>query len=625
MTIIGKSALKAGKGILKKIIEPTVKPKKYAKSEGEIEKGIKEQLATYKVADQGIDSIKLSPQVKEYYETHKANIPPYLESELKKAETEEEVVAIVQEALKRKHTPKTPPSGKGTKDYLRGDPDHKDFTMSDTYDKTKVPAIRQSLARDKTKVDPSLKTTGERKQSFTMSEPYDPKKTPALISKVPATTEERYFDKNYRNLKKPEDDIIDAEFEPRGIEAKSSLKSKNAEPKVEPEVDTKVKKKDLKKKLAAGGAFTAGMLGLKASDFADDATKTTQESDVQVVSEDKKPESKKIKKTKPKPKPEKPTYKPKDELSDEEKSIQNRMKGALNRLDQLENPPMTSADLRKQMADDLKKARGDKEKAYQISRLAQQFVSAITKYSAAKEGLARGLDMSSVEVRETDWDKMIDRAQDSYKSDLSELITKFDKEDKAKKAVDTSKEKMHETLLDMKQNMAKLKDMRKREAARAALRRAELAQRSKESQLDRDSRERIARGREEGKRKRAGQFNQLMLKYTKDPKVARALVNAALRDQKTFDNVLKQTGILGKLDPEALQEFRENVAYFWQDEDKSGELDTEKFKDALMKEDVTAQRPSQSFPIKVAKGNQRTKVKNQEELNEALSEGWEIQ
>ena len=165
---------------------------------------------------------------------------------------------------------------------------------------------------------------------------------------------------------------------------------------------------------------------------------------------------------------------------EEEKLLEAKLDDTLEAYKQLTDPSMTPADLRTQMVNDLKQVRGDKEQTLMWAQLAERFLAAATKYGAAKEGLSRGLNMSQAEIERTDWDKMTDRAFDQYKEDYADLVSKFEKEDKAKAEVDKSKTEQVKAMSDLKLNIARLKDARAREMRELQQRRADRVQKAQQ-------------------------------------------------------------------------------------------------------------------------------------------------
>lgn len=172
--------------------------------------------------------------------------------------------------------------------------------------------------------------------------------------------------------------------------------------------------------------------------------------------------------------------------------LDNRLKNLNLQYAQLEDPPIDSAELREDMANRIKKVRDDKEAMYMWGQLAERLVAALVKYGAAREGLAKNLDMSNAEVERTNWDKLIDRAYTRYKQDADDLIVKLDKQDKAKAQVDALRVKQDEIRTSLKERMARLEDAREAEKRREAERKQERLDRARENQLNRETRTTIA-------------------------------------------------------------------------------------------------------------------------------------
>jgi len=526
----------------------------------------------------------LGKPAKEYIEKHIENIPTFFKNLAENAETEEEAVSAIQRGLKQKvkDAPSPPPSAKGKKEYIKQEPG---FTMRDSYDPSKTPALITPASK---KVDPEFERTDFNPKGFTMRDPYDPKLTPAIQTKTKP---------KYSNLQK----LLGGAAIVGGTGA--ALYSDD-----EPKLPKGVTAKDF---------------------FIEEKPKET------LTEKLKKPIETKTKAPQAKPKPKaKPIEPIKVGKSEEEKVIESRLNSTLDSYNTLSDPPMTSAEIRKQMADDLKAVKGDKEKTLMWAKLAEGFMNSMIKFSAAKEGLNRGLDMSKVEIQRTDWDKKIDRLQDNYKTEVSNLIDKFDKEDKAKSQVDVSRQKLAERLMDMKQGMARLKDTRAREAERLAQKRAENIQRIKDKQLDRELRERlykmgitskegIARTKADAKAKQAESIDAFWSKFTKDPATAQELGTAAEFGEKSLTIALNRAGVADKLIPGVLKEYRK-AAFFGLGPKSTEKVDVgdirKEYKE-YVHEDVQATAPNQ-FPMTLRKGGQKTTVDNLEELNEAKSEGW---
>lgn len=238
--------------------------------------------------------------------------------------------------------------------------------------------------------------------------------------------------------------------------------------------------------------------------------------------------------------------------SEEAKLIESRLNNLNLQYAELKDPPMTSDVLRKQMADDLKKVRENKETTYLWAQLAERFLAAATKFGAAKEGLARNLDMSNAEVERTDWDKLTERAYIRYKEDVQDLVNKLDKEDKAKAQVDALKVRQDELRTSLKQNLAKLQDARASELRRLEERRQDRAAKAKESGLDRDLRLKIA---EIKKTQSPEQVQGFVSEFTNDPATAKELYAAALLGDSAFKSALTRSGVADKLKPEALDKY----------------------------------------------------------------------
>ena len=116
--------------------------------------------------------------------------------------------------------------------------------------------------------------------------------------------------------------------------------------------------------------------------------------------------------------------------------------------------------------DRLKEARTGRTEMLQWAQLANEFVNAITKFAAAKEGLRTGLNLSKVETAKIDWDKKIDQAYKQYEMDYNNLVKKEDREDTDIAQAEKRKENLREEIRDLRQLIAQTKDSRVKEQAR---------------------------------------------------------------------------------------------------------------------------------------------------------------
>ena len=293
--------------------------------------------------------------------------------------------------------------------------------------------------------------------------------------------------------------------------------------------------------------------------------------------------------------------------SKEAKLLTARIDKTINNLSKLEDPPMTAVKLRADMFEQLKKDRDNRERSLEWAKLGDRFLAAITKYAAAKEGLARGLDMSNVNIKGSDWDKAIDRAYAKYTEAVKETQDRFDKEDKAKSAVDKSRQELSEKLMDMRGNMAKLRDIRAREKARILERRREKfedarADHEKQQDLmqrhyeDLELRGELAREAEAGRDRRAtkGLESKAQTAIMKarsssrdQAKLIDLITNAAKMGNTTFEKTLNSARVLSKLDKGFLEPYMKDT---WFGSDK---VDTKRLREDLLKseEERVASRP----------------------------------
>lgn len=246
--------------------------------------------------------------------------------------------------------------------------------------------------------------------------------------------------------------------------------------------------------------------------------------------------------------------------SREEKDLNKRINNTLNSYDKLENPPVTSSDLRNKMTEDLKKLRDNREASLMWGQLAERFLTALTKYGAAREGINRGLDMSRVEVERTDWNSMINNAYKNYKEDLSQLLDQFGKEDVAKEKIDKARTEKEKEIADLKTRMARLKDAREAEIRRVRERRREQAASAEERELDRQARKdlEVLKASKKGMKE---DFDQVSSEFTTDPATMRELYTAALMGKSELKAALKRAGVADKLIPAALDKYS-NKTFF---------------------------------------------------------------
>lgn len=279
-----------------------------------------------------------------------------------------------------------------------------------------------------------------------------------------------------------------------------------------------------------------------------------------------------------------------------EEVVENRINGYLDYLDKLQDPPITADDLRKQAMADLKSARDNREQVLNIAKILEKMIGAITKYSAAREGLARNLDMSRAEIDKTDWDSMINRTYDRYKTDVNLLIDQYDKEDQAKQRVDRDRKDVLESVNRLRLDLAKLRDQRRRDAERAAERRRELAlreqERAKRQEFDEkklalEERKLAIRAAEnEQNEKKKAHLRATANRFTDDPATARELTVAAYMGKDALRSALSRSGVADKLIPSALQEFYKPT-FFGLGADK---VDVGEMRDVLISEPETESR-----------------------------------
>ena len=293
--------------------------------------------------------------------------------------------------------------------------------------------------------------------------------------------------------------------------------------------------------------------------------------------------------------------------SKEAKLLTARIDKTINELSKLKDPPMTAVKLRADMFEQLKKDRDDRERSLEWAKLGDRFLAAITKYAAAREGLARGLDMSNVNIKGSDWDKAIDRAYAKYTEAVKETQDRFDKEDKAKSAVDKSRQELSEKLMDMRGNMAKLRDVRAREKARILERRRERLEdtradhekredRKEEAHKDRELKGELARAAEAGKDRRADKglkskeqtaIMKARSSSRDQAKIIDLITNAAKMGNKTFEKTLNSARVLSKLDEGFLEPYVKDPLM------GAKKVDTKRLREDLLKseEERVASRP----------------------------------
>jgi hypothetical protein len=154
----------------------------------------------------------------------------------------------------------------------------------------------------------------------------------------------------------------------------------------------------------------------------------------------------------------------------------------MDQLGKLKDPPMTSADARRDLEFGIEAAKDDRVAALGWANVAEKLVGAITKYASAKEGLTRGLDMSKAEIERTDWDAKIDQAMKQYENQMIRHGKKMGAEDKAKALIDAKRSELGEKAFDLTDKIAKLVAMREKTALSARERQADRALKAQEKQ-----------------------------------------------------------------------------------------------------------------------------------------------
>lgn len=295
--------------------------------------------------------------------------------------------------------------------------------------------------------------------------------------------------------------------------------------------------------------------------------------------------------------------------SQEAKELSAQIEDTANELAQLQDPPMTSAELRAKAYEGLEAARKSRANTLEWAKVFEKLVGALTKFGAAKQGLARNLDMSKAEIEKTDWDSMIDRAFKEYEYDLDKLTGRYDKEDKAKADVDSKREGMTKQMANLRARVARARDIRKREQARLDQRRAELMQRRDEAQAQREFR------REQLRSKAEQQTDpEFYSRFTDDPKTARELASAAAISEDALASAFNRASVQENLLPGALDEFQKNKGIFgWGDR----VVDTEAVREAIQQG-----KPTSEYPKQVRKNGQVATVSNAAEEREAREDGW---
>ena len=500
----------------------------------------------------------------------------------------------------------TPKSGKGLKEYPQ-ESTSTDFKLSEPYDKTKVPAIIDKFSDSKKKVAEGTRRLETGPKDFVMSDAYDKSSVPAKIKGPTANTPGKYVN--------PRGRVVEGESVPAKRESNQSTFSGDEK------ADDYTWLKNIGK-VAGAGAVGTGIY--KAVNNDDEKNIEHKDLDLSTgivpkvesrstkASESEGPKKSNKKSGKEKEFTRKQFSGKLNESVDlgesaEAKLLTARIDKTINNLSKLEDPPMTAVKLRADMFEQLKKDRDNRERSLEWAKLGDRFLAAITKYAAAKEGLARGLDMSNVNIKGSDWDKAIDRAYAKYTEAVKETQDRFDKEDKAKSAVDKSRQELSEKLMDMRGNMSKLRDVRAREKARILERRRERledarADHEKQQDLmqrhheDLGHRKEAEKKREAGRDRRASQAADSRVRAAivkaksssdEQAKLLDHLTNAAKVGNKTFAKTLGSARVLSKLDKEFLKPYMKDT---WFGSDK---VDTKRLREDLLKseEERVASRP----------------------------------
>lgn len=168
-----------------------------------------------------------------------------------------------------------------------------------------------------------------------------------------------------------------------------------------------------------------------------------------------------------------------------DKELTQQLQSALDKFGKIKDPDVTPGAKREEMIKDLKALKADKESKLGWARLAERFLSAATKYAAAKRGQDLGLNLSRVEIERTDWDKMIDRAYDNYKTEYADMVKGFEGEDKAKALTDEQRSDILKRSMNMRGRIAELRDAKAQAQARLDQRYQDMLQKAKEKREDR--------------------------------------------------------------------------------------------------------------------------------------------
>jgi len=281
--------------------------------------------------------------------------------------------------------------------------------------------------------------------------------------------------------------------------------------------------------------------------------------------------------------------------SEEAELLNARIDSRLKQLDKFELPGKTANDVRQKLVDDLKKVREDKEKSLMMGQLAERFLAAVTKYAAAREGIDRGLDMSKVEIERTNWDKMIDRAQAKYAEGAKELISKFDKEDKAVSDAQARKDRLTGELADWRTRMARIEDARAAEVRRMNQLKEERVAKAKQNLLDRESRERIAQQKALSDSKKQEAY-AVASKFSKDPKTVNILQVAYQFGPEAFDEVVNTKSVMKNLDPVTAAAYKKDPGIVRSFFGAKPELDVEEMYEAVGEEIAQTSKPEQQPP-----------------------------
>lgn len=336
---------------------------------------------------------------------------------------------------------------------------------------------------------------------------------------------------------RPEDDFADLKAEEKKKKVTSEEEEYQKQIKRLEQLGSQVKKET--PPVSTGRVGSPSMLSLATPSGIKEETATSEPQAPAPVVDEKK-ETKTGKTTK-----ETPEEFPRIILGDSEEAdfLEKQLQKNLEAYARVQDPEVTGEDRRKELFDDLKKVQEDRDAALAWGQIAERFLAAATKYASAKQGLARGLDMSNAQIERTNWDKLMDRAYTKYKDDYSELVKRFDAQDKAKALTDKQKADMLKEKVDLLARIKGLKDRRRARQASLDQEHQRRMQRAKEKQQEMTIRE----------ARRTGDADTFASLFTDDPATANELKVAAMQGEKQFEKTLNQASVRDKLKADALK------------------------------------------------------------------------